>query len=609
MKKLWNNKTFDINTKNTYLSKDLLKKYLDEFWSDVVNNINLNEHILFIPRLILIDNQFVSLSKMLKINKTNKDGITSFLLDLIDLSNESYKNIPIKSIIFSYGVRKGKIINEFPSTDKTVTSQHHIFYKNKLPIGVIPSDYGKIIMNANNTFFISPFNLKNIYITLQSEGDINKIKYIKNGNVLFTWTDTIVNKEEKLLIRTLGKSTIHFKDGEIILQKQERKTTGITNKILPKNNNRLFRFITMDLETVLVNNIHIPYLLCWYDGRKSYSYFLDCNPTTKIPGKIESHILNMISNAMKDINRKKYKGYRIYLHNFAKFDGYFLLKYLSQIGDTSPTIHKGRIISSKFTLNNSFAQATRSSAAAGYEVTFMDSLLMLPVSLRKLCDSFNVETVKSIFPFKLMDINYNGPIPEFKLFDKISLIEYDSYKELFKGTIWNFKEEAIKYCNIDCISLYQILSKFNRLIFNNFKINIIKYPTLSSLAFGIFRTHFLVKKEDVKKDTKGNPIITPSPKGIHMLSGKIAENIRIGYTGGAVDMFIPIAAGRKDIYAYDVNSLYPFVMREYPYPIGTPTYFIGNILKLDPNAFGFFYCKIQAPRLGIICYIPYFRLI
>jgi hypothetical protein len=30
-------------------------------------------------------------------------------------------------------------------------------------------------------------------------------------------------------------------------------------------------------------------------------------------------------------------------------------------------------------------------------------------------------------------------------------------------------------------------------------------------------------------------------------------------------------------------------------PVGNPTYFKGNILEIDQNAFGFFYCKIKAP--------------
>lgn len=36
-------------------------------------------------------------------------------------------------------------------------------------------------------------------------------------------------------------------------------------------------------------------------------------------------------------------------------------------------------------------------------------------------------------------------------------------------------------------------------------------------------------------------------------------------------------------------------MREFEIPNGNPIYFMGNILKRDPNAFGFFYCKITAP--------------
>ena len=58
-----------------------------------------------------------------------------------------------------------------------------------------------------------------------------------------------------------------------------------------------------------------------------------------------------------------------------------------------------------------------------------------------------------------------------------------------------------------------------------------------------------------------------------MLSGKIAENIRKGYTGGAVDMYIPQLIKAKKIFAYDVNSLYPSVMKDKEYPIGSPTYF------------------------------------
>ena len=60
-------------------------------------------------------------------------------------------------------------------------------------------------------------------------------------------------------------------------------------------------------------------------------------------------------------------------------------------------------------------------------------------------------------------------------------------------------------------------------------------------------------------------------------------------------MFIPTNNNDELIYCYDVNSLYPYIMNSMEMPTGTPIYFEGNIRKYEPNAFGFFYCKITTP--------------
>jgi hypothetical protein len=60
-------------------------------------------------------------------------------------------------------------------------------------------------------------------------------------------------------------------------------------------------------------------------------------------------------------------------------------------------------------------------------------------------------------------------------------------------------------------------------------------------------------------------------------------------------MYIPKPPKGVKLFGYDVNSLYPFVMKEYDMPTGKPIKFIGDIRKVDSNAFGFFYCKITAP--------------
>ena len=115
----------------------------------------------------------------------------------------------------------------------------------------------------------------------------------------------------------------------------------------------------------------------------------------------------------------------------------------------------------------------------------MDSFLILPAPLKDLCKSFGTSSAKDIFPYLLSDINYNGPVPDFKYFSKkVSIEEYLNYKKRFVNQVWNFKREAIKYCELDCISLYEVITKFNKLIFNKFQIDMTKYPTLPSLAFG-----------------------------------------------------------------------------------------------------------------------------
>jgi len=313
----------------------------------------------------------------------------------------------------------------------------------------------------------------------------------------------------------------------------------------------------MDIETYIKDGIHIPYIISWFDGENTLSYFISDFKNSEY----------MIINCIKEIMVKKYDNWKIYIHNLAKFDGIFLLKILANLGEIKPIIHDNKIISITFKMN-------------GYVVTFKDSQQILIFSLRDLGQTFNVNIQKSIFPYTFVNENnleYIGHVPDFKYFDGISKSEYFNYCEIFKNKSWNLKNEAVKYCEIDCVSLFQIIIKFNELIYDKFNIDIHKYPTLSSLAFAIFRTHFLEENT------------------IPQLTGQIAKDIRLSYTGGAVDMYQPFNEEGTKIYCYDANSLYPFTMEDKLMPTGKPIFFKGDIRNVDPNAFGFFYCNIKTP--------------
>jgi len=542
---LWNNIQEEL--KDNIFNPDILTKFINHFYETRIKNLNSDQHILFLFRIELINSDIKTTTKLLKLdnNLENKDNLIAFLLEKINLTSESYNDTPIKSLIISYGIRKGKIIPTIKPIALTEKKNEgnkyqHIYYNHKLPIALNALDYGTLIGVFGDTTIVS-FK-KHYNLTIQSEDNKNHIKFFKNGVMIYEWTDHI--KEDNSLMREIGKTTFLWKDGEILWTKVLKTTKPIKKKRISSGLKE--NFITMDLETI----------------SKSYSYFID-------PKQGDEGVRNIIYRAMKDICTRKYKGYKIYLHNFSKFDAIFLIKYLVMIGDCEPIIHKGKIISFSFRPNwkKDFGK-----------VTFYDSYLLLTSSLKKLGKSFSVETVKSIFPFKLNDINYKGDVPDYCYFSPISVVEYkdyikkykdnicdfispeeyQNYKDNFKkgGKIWNFKAESIKYCALDCKTLFQILQKFNKQIFERFGLNIVDSPTLPSLAYNIFRSVYY-KKED-----------------IHQLSGKIDKDIRSGYTGGSTDMFIPKPPKGVKIYAYDVNSLYPSVMRDNLFPIGTPTYFL-----------------------------------
>ena len=98
---------------------------------------------------------------------------------------------------------------------------------------------------------------------------------------------------------------------------------------------------------------------------------------------------------------------------------------------------------------------------------------------------------KGHFPFLFKDINYIGTLPGIDFWTDITYLEYNAIYAKYKHQLWSFRNEAIKYCKLDCMSLYAVIVKLNKLIFFEFKVNIRSSLTLSSLAMQIYKTQYM----------------------------------------------------------------------------------------------------------------------
>lgn len=230
---------------------------------------------------------------------------------------------------------------------------------------------------------------------------------------------------------------------------------------------------------------------------------------------------------------------QIYAHFGGKFDFQFLLDYLLWNEDwrVENIIPRGSGILC-------FDASTEMGNGHTVKLRFNDSSAMLPFGLKSLTTNFKVESPKQ---------------------------DWDHLQTLPFAT-----EALIKYCEFDCRGLHQVISKYHSW-------PLIKSAgsatTIASQAMRVLRTKMVAN--------------------IWSLSRSTDEDVRKAYFGGRVEIFKPLFEGPGKLRCYDVNSLYPTVMREVPrvgdIPDGYPTKFITNDFNYRPDSIGFYEAEVEVP--------------
>ena len=508
-------------------------------------------------------------------------------------------NLPVGNIIFNYKLLKkikGTKYEKFVISDNKLLLNREVDHRelvensfkyknysipNTMDLSVWPnirffSDYklAHSILNIKitaTTYYSVDYNFNIL-------DDSYSVTVSNKGAIIFTFIDESTSncKDLTKFKRTIidgknCKKTYYFDSGQIIGYFTEKNVGFITPKSKDILTNR-DKIITLDLETRLVKNNQndkkmIPICMSIYDGEKCMSFTFYKNWS-----------LGM-AEAFKSIMKRKYDGYRIYIHNFSYFDSMFMVDVLSTLGKVTPLMRDSKIL--KLTFNFSCGHSDKRRC----NLYFYDSMLILPNSLESLSVSFNIETPKIRYPLKFLNkdsfsLNYVGAVPEYKYFYKaftkdFTMEDYKNYCNTFKSNKWNLKKELIKYCEIDTIALHQVITKFRMKIYNLFEVDITKYPTISSLTFGIYRTVFMKEYR------------------IPRILSKLHYIIKESYYGGITENYKGLG---WNLNSYDVNSLYPFSMWSFPMPTGKPTHFVGDIFKFNKDPFGFLKVKVCAPR-------------
>nr|YP_009693752.1 hypothetical protein [Inonotus obliquus]BBN21278.1 hypothetical protein [Inonotus obliquus] len=546
-----------------------------------------------------------------------------FYKTIINLSNNQEKVNYINNVIkyfndHDYGyhpVTGDKIIINWIESNKITYDRIQRNKKDLIRLSEVPNyfdipwniDYdtwGKIkfqldskILRIENISFNE--NIDYILVEYIKPGEKDIKIFLKSG-LVFNFIDkdnrNVNNNLSRYFIES--KETIYFNNNKIYfyfnqnyfpktyLLDKEGKPTNVRENVLsiliPEVKNEV-KIGTYDFETYFGKDGTINLLSAsMFDGLETKSLYLSNFPNSN------ELIENFFNKLLTAENNKSYW----YAHNSAQFDLIFIVKHLLQREGVSltPNYKDGKFLSIKIIYNLNGEK---------YKLTLFDSILLLLSGLDNLSHKFSIDSHKTIYPYYFPNENnldYIGEVPAYKYFDdkKVSLDDYNNYKSKFNNN-WSLKNETNNYCLNDCIVLHKIMLKFRELMLKYFRLDIIKCPTAASLSMRVFRTNYLDDK-----------IIPNLPINIYNI---LVES----YYGGHVDLYIPESNSdftvteilskikNKDtndlevVNSYDINSLYPSVMKDNLFPTELVGYFKGDITLMDEYQvkFGIYKVKVS----------------
>lgn len=423
---------------------------------------------------------------------------------------------------------------------------------------LLPTDISNDLLSSNIKSYVSAhsrFLNINSEISIKSLDDVITVNHLDNDTYIYYMPSTKPSKKNNLFNKLIiSRISDHMYKGQftkynklsiemiysinpnsLMLDIFSIATKPYESHIKPKRkyNVSAHDFITFDIETYSdINGFQIPYAAGFKSANRHGIYYNTADP---------------VNDALLDIFEHAPDNTIIYAHNFSGFDGRYILSILYQNN------YKVEIINNGYDILGVIAHVKINNKKKKF--IFKDSYKLMPLSLDSLAKSFGL-IGKSHIPYDFINadtLKYIGPKPSIKFFKNISIDDYNNLPDEY-----SVESQVQEYLFKDVDLLYEVISKFSFNIATLFDYSIKRNYSISGLAFSLFRTNFY--------------------KSENLMGKNMPNHLRNAYMGGISNVFKPYS--NKQLYYYDVNSLYPYAMLN-KLPVGGYTHIISSNISLD----------------------------
>lgn len=377
--------TITDNDSENYINLDEIKRFLSSLKKD-------QNYVLIIIIMTEEGLKIATKQKIININRNySADTLLKKVNGNISDTMEFYQVTSLYNVVFRYrefitilpeAIPTKTLKINIPSTRKKINNVFSNFYA---PFSLDASKFGKLIEDKGDIkiyLYMDRFYLEREFSPIKNQ-EIYKIRVLtkENKDLIYEIVDTRLGISE--FIREIGDFKLHIKRGVLIMHETKIKCNFIeprTPDYIPSD--KMSNFITYDLECYLdENNEFVPYAAAWHKNGVTKTYYLSeySNPQ------------DLILTSIKDLLIKNNKNCVVYIHNNKNFDSIYIIN--SLIGTNlhiDPLLRDKKSLCLPITKNKGKKDSIK--------IILKDSYLLLPSSLRKLCKSYKVKTVKSIFP-------------------------------------------------------------------------------------------------------------------------------------------------------------------------------------------------------------------